>query len=68
MSGQESAQAFADIISFGIDAGFVEVRRILFALNVVEAKVAGNIDQAYNLLQEALTAFVDSYSPNVEES
>ncbi len=66
MSDEEAAKSFAEIISSGIDQGFAEAREILTGLNVLEGDIASNIDTTYDLVQDGLTAFVESYQ-NSEE-
>jgi len=67
MTDEQAATAFAEIISGGIDQGFTEAREILTGLNVLEGDIATNIDSTYDLVQEGLKAFVDSFSPSSEE-
>jgi len=67
MTEEQAATAFAEIISGGIDQGFTEAREILTGLNVLEGDIATNIDSTYDLVQEGLKAFVDSFSPSSEE-
>jgi len=61
MSNEDAAKSFAEIISGGIDQGFKEAREILTGLNVLEGDIASNIDTTYDLVQEGLKFFVDSY-------
>ena len=68
MSEEESLTAFVDIISGGIDQGFGEAKDILGGLKVLEGDTADTIDKTYALVQEGLTAFVDSFSKKEEES
>lgn len=68
LSEQEAATKFAEIIGGGIDTGFSEAREILSGLNVLEGDIASNIDATYDLVQDGLKAFVESYSePKAEE-
>ncbi|NOR71682.1 MAG: hypothetical protein GQ532_18675 [Methylomarinum sp.] len=69
MSNEEAAKSFAEIIGGGINQGFSEAREILTGLNVLEGDIASNIDTTYDLVQEGLKAFVDSYiNVDAEES
>ncbi|MBT3719368.1 MAG: DUF5610 domain-containing protein, partial [Gammaproteobacteria bacterium] len=52
------------IIGGGIDQGFAEAREILDGLSVLEGDIATNIDATYDLVQEGLQAFIDSYREN----
>ncbi|NQZ53075.1 MAG: DUF5610 domain-containing protein [Piscirickettsiaceae bacterium] len=65
LSQEEAVTAFVDIISGGIDTGFTEARDILTSLNVLQGEIASNIDKTYDLVQEKLAAFIESF--NVEE-
>lgn len=62
MSEEESLTTFVDIISGGIEQGFTEAKDILASLNVLEGDIASNIDKTYELVQEGLQSFVDSFS------
>ncbi len=62
MSEEESLTTFVDIISGGIEQGFAEAKDILASLNVLEGDIASNIDKTYELVQEGLQSFVDSFS------
>ena len=61
MSDEEAATSFAEIISGGIDQGFAEAKDILGGLKVLEGEIASNIETTYDLVQEGLKAFIDSY-------
>ena len=61
MSDEEAAQAFSEIIGGGIDTGFAEAREVLEGLDVLEGDIASNIDTTYDLVQNGLLAFVNSY-------
>ncbi len=50
-------QNFIDTISSGIEKGFGEARDILEGLDVLEGKIADDIDQTYALVKEKLNAF-----------
>lgn len=62
LSEKETLIKFTDIISGGINKGFSEARDILTALSVLEGNVADNIDLTYNLVQDKLAAFVESFN------
>jgi hypothetical protein len=68
MSEEESLTAFVEVISGGIDQGFGEAKDILGGLKVLEGDTADTIDKTYALVQEGLTAFVESFSKKEEES
>jgi len=61
MSEEESLTAFVDVIRGGIEQGFTEAKDILSSLNVLEGDIASNIDKTYELVQEGLQSFVDSF-------
>ncbi|PHS68665.1 MAG: hypothetical protein COB23_08990 [Methylophaga sp.] len=61
LSQQEAVTAFVDIISGGIDTGFAEARDILTSLNVLQGDIASNIDKTYDLVQNKLQFFIDSF-------
>jgi hypothetical protein len=67
MSDEEAAQAFAEIIGGGIDTGFAEAREVLDGLDVLEGDIASNIDTTYDLVQNGLLAFVNSYVESKED-
>ena len=67
LSQQEALIKFTDLISGGIDTGFSEARDILSGLSVLEGDIASNIDSTYDLVQEKLTAFIDSFSQDEQE-
>ena len=62
MNEEQSLTAFVDIISGGIDQGFAEATDILGALKVLGGDIATNIDKTYELVQQGLQFFVDSFS------
>jgi len=62
MGEEESLTAFVDIIRGGIEQGFAEAKDILDNLNVLEGDIASNIDKTYELVQQGLQAFVDSFA------
>ncbi|MDC9726066.1 MAG: DUF5610 domain-containing protein [Gammaproteobacteria bacterium] len=67
LSQQEALIKFTDLISGGIDTGFSEARDILSGLNVLEGDIASNIDSTYDLVQEKLTAFIESFNQDEQE-
>ena len=67
MGEEQSLTAFIDIISGGIDQGFTEAKGILKDLHVLEGDIATNIDKTYDLVQQGLQAFVDSFSKTEEQ-
>lgn len=62
LSQEEALTKFTDLISGGIDTGFSEAREILDGLNVLEGDIATNIDKTYDLVQEKLNAFLESFN------
>jgi hypothetical protein len=62
MSEEESLTAFVDVIRGGIDQGFGEAKDILDGLQVLTGDVATTVDKTYQLVQEGLKSFVDSFS------
>ena len=68
LSDEQAANKFADIIGGGIDKGFAEAREILEGLKVLEGDIAKNIDTSYDLVQQGLKAFVDSFSDVKDEN
>jgi hypothetical protein len=68
MSEEESLTAFVDIISGGIDQGFGEAKDILDGLQVLTGDVATTVDKTYQLVQEGLQSFVDSFSKEEQAS
>ncbi len=67
MSVEEAAKSFAEIIGGGIDQGFSEAREVLDGLKVLEGDISSNIDTTFDLVQEGLKAFVDSYRETKKE-
>ncbi|OUR84579.1 hypothetical protein A9Q75_02180 [Colwellia psychrerythraea] len=67
MDEEESLTSFVDIISGGIEQGFSEAKDILGSLKVLEGDISNNIDKTYELVQEGLQSFVDSFSEKEEE-
>lgn len=67
LSDEQAATKFTEIIRGGIEKGFAEARGILEGLKVLEGDIASNINTTYDLVQEGLRAFVDSYAEVKEE-
>jgi len=67
MSEEESLTAFVDIVRGGIEQGFGEAKDILGGLNMLSGEIATNIDKTYELVQEGLQSFIDSFSTTQEE-
>ena len=59
--------SFTDLIKDGIDTGFAEARDILSGLSVLDGDIASNIDKTYELVQQGLQSFVDSFNKTEEE-
>lgn len=68
LSEEEALIKFIDVISGGINTGFGEARDILSGLSVLEGDIATNIDSTYDLVQEKLQAFIDSFSEPAEST
>ena len=66
LSEEEALTKFIDVISGGIDTGFSEARDILSGLQVLEGDIASNIDSTYDLVQQGLRAFIDSFTSQEE--
>ena len=64
----EAAQSFVDLIGVGVDRGFAEARDILDSLKVLQGDIATNIDKTYDLVQEGLKNFLDSFQTAESES
>jgi hypothetical protein len=62
LSEQEAANAFAKTIGDAIDSGFGETQEILSTLTVLKGSAADNIVSTYELVQQKLQTFVDSFS------
>jgi len=67
MSEEESLAAFVDVIKAGIEQGFGEAKDILGGLKVLDGEIATNIDKTYELVQQGLQTFIDSFSQVEEE-
>ena len=61
-SDEEALAGFLTTIREGIDRGFSEAREILDGLQVLSGDIAANIDSTYDLVQEKLLAFEDSFN------
>ena len=61
MAMEEALASFISVIRRGIDQGFQEARDILSGLKVLEGDIAGNIDKTYDLVQQGLQRFIDSF-------
>ena len=66
LSEEEALTKFIDVISGGIDTGFSEARDILSGLQVLEGDIASDIDSTYDLVQQGLKAFIDSFTSQEE--
>jgi len=67
MDEEESLTSFVDIIGGGIEQGFSEAKDILGSLQVLEGDIAANIDKTYELVQQGLQSFIDSFSEAEKE-
>jgi len=65
MDDEEALDEFMSTIGKGIEQGFAEARGVLEGLQVLEGNIATNIDSTYDLVQQGLQDFIDSFS--VEE-
>ena len=61
LSQADALTKFTDIIGSGINTGFGEARDILSGLQVLEGDIASNIDLTYDLVQQKLTSFIESF-------
>jgi len=71
MEEQEQVDSFLEIIGGGIDTGFAEASEILTALDVMEGDIKNNVQKTYDLVQEGLAAFRESFlfeDPSKESS
>lgn len=62
MSDSDALDSYMSVIGHAIDKGFSEAREILSSLNVLNGEIKDNVDTTYDLVQEKLTAFKDSFS------
>lgn len=60
-SQEEAVTEFTNLIQSGVDQGFTEAKDILSSLAVLEGNVLTDIDNTYDLVQDKLSAFVDSF-------
>lgn len=67
MNEEELLTSFVDIIGGGIEQGFGEAKDILEGLKVLDGDIAINVDKTYELVQEGLQSFVDSFNKAEEE-
>ncbi len=68
LSEKEAAKSFSQLIGGAIDQGFADARDILGQLNILEeGDIASNIDKTYNLVQEGLKSFLDSFVETQKE-
>ena len=59
---EDALDRFMEIIGSGIEQGFAEARKILDGLQVLNGDIATNIDSTYDLVQQGLQDFRDSFS------
>ncbi|QSX29426.1 DUF5610 domain-containing protein [Shewanella cyperi] len=62
MAFDDQLSNFMDIIGGAIDQGFKEARDILSGLKVLEGDIAAGVDMTYDLVQQGLQAFSDSFN------
>ncbi len=67
MEEDELLTSFIDVIGGGIEQGFVEAKDILGGLKVLDGDIATNVDKTYELVQEGLQSFIDSFSETEQE-
>ena len=68
MDYDTQVRSFVELIAGGINQGFSEARDILDGLQVLEGDIASNIDTTYDLVQDKLTALIDTLlNPEVSE-
>jgi len=67
MGEDELLASFVDIIGGGIEQGFGEAKDILEGLKVLDGDIAINIDKTYDLVQEGLQSFIDSFSKTEQD-
>ncbi|MFD2167855.1 DUF5610 domain-containing protein [Thalassotalea euphylliae] len=65
LDDQQAIDEFNRVIGGGIDQGFTEARDILDSLNVLEGKIAEDIDATYSLVQDGLNAFKENFLANL---
>ena len=62
MSDPEALDSYMNVIGDAIDKGFSEAREILNSLSVLNGDIKDNVDKTYDLVQEKLSLFKDSFS------
>ncbi|MCP4985146.1 MAG: hypothetical protein GY928_03465 [Colwellia sp.] len=67
MEEDELLTSFIDVIGGGIEQGFAEAKDILGGLKVLDGDIATNVDKTYELVQEGLQSFIDSFSETEQE-
>ncbi len=67
MEEDELLTSFIDVIGGGIEQGFSEAKDILSGLKVLDGDIATNVDKTYELVQEGLNSFIDSFSEAEQE-
>jgi len=65
LGDEEALEEFMATIGKGIEQGFEEAREVLSGLQVLNGDIATNIDATYNLVQQGLQDFIDSFSQEV---
>ena len=68
LSEEEAVTSFTKLIGGGIDQGFGEARDILQSLEVLSGTIETDIDKTYDLVQQGLQAFIDSFKNSEEEA
>jgi len=62
MGDEEALDRFMSTIGSGIEQGFAEAREVLEGLQVLNGDIATNIDTTYELVQQGLQDFRDTFS------
>lgn len=62
LSEEDALSSYMDIIKEAIDKGFGEARDILDSINVLKGDIKDNVDKTYDLVQEKLELFENSFS------
>ncbi len=60
--GEDSLTSFINVIKGGIEQGFDEAKTILEGVKVLTGSIAENIEKTYELVQQGLQFFLDSFS------
>lgn len=68
LNGEELVNRFVEVIGSGIKTGFEQARTILEGLNVLNGDIATNVDATFELVEQKLEAFRQSYLPDSSES